>query len=76
VAYGDVNGWRWKIGAVRIGRVWETTGGRMVDVTDWSVGEVSDENFGRLWWIKMCEEVACGSTGDGRRLLPLRDCGR
>jgi len=44
----------------------------MVEVTDWSVGEVND---GNLWKLKLedvgdpkrkFEEVAYGSTGDGR----------
>jgi hypothetical protein len=47
VAYGAGEDGRWKIGVVRIGRVRETTGGIMVEVTDWSVREVSDGNLGR-----------------------------
>ena len=47
VAYWAGKSGKWKIRVIRIGRVRETTGGSMVEVTDWSVLEVIDGNLGR-----------------------------
>jgi len=47
VTYGAGKGRRWKIEVVRTGRVRETTDGSRLEVTNWSVREVTDGNSWR-----------------------------